>query len=689
MFSFTPSKLKWLLLCFLAGIVTLSLLNQNANVKNREYKSNEVHRQNYKNQLRAESDYEDSDIGISVEGTSTFSENVESDVVSVPLQKYFVETAKCKIPYIDPFEPAAMAIFHPEKFEVCSNETALVTPVYDVIRKRYVLRIDENLATRLLNSSETEYNCHYQEIIRDKNHDSYDKKDRKYFSQNFEVPLHVQGLIVECHRLGNDSDILQSDAYILIQHKPPPLGVSLEPAKRKPSVLMFGIDSLSRINLRRTMPKVYSFLTGSGWYEMQGYNKIGDNTFPNLMAILTGYERHSALMNVCDWHNKGCLDKTPFVWKYFKNASYLTAYAEDETNIGTFNYLKPGFVDQPTDYYGRPNYKSFESGLKTWKCEGCSMKYCIGRRITSSYVYDMAKEFGRRYVDKQPIWGLFWSNSFSHDSFQMPSKMEDYVLQYLMDFEDDGVFEHSIMIFMSDHGSRYGKIMSLPSGFLEERLPTMFIYLPPWFRSQYPEYANALEVNMNRLSSNYDLHNTLKHIIELGSPDEPQLPQAHDCPKCQSLFKPLPELRVCEDAGIPEHYCTCVPYQRIKDDWADRIAPLVIKKINEYLGNRNISDICATLTLRYIHKTEIKVDLDDNFHDLNRIRDVAFYRTKFKVKQNSADFETTLVFNNKTETVEVDVPKISRTDSYEKVSRCVEDKTDKMYCICKSAITDQ
>lgn len=100
------------------------------------------------------------------------------------------------------------------------------------------------------------------------------RQDRKYFSQNFEVPLHVQGLIVECHRLGNDSDTLQSDAYSLIQHKPPPLGVSLEPAKRKPSVLIFGIDSLSRINLRRTMPKVYSFLTGSGWYEMQGYNKV-------------------------------------------------------------------------------------------------------------------------------------------------------------------------------------------------------------------------------------------------------------------------------------------------------------------------------------------------------------------------------------------------------------------------------
>ncbi|XP_044313026.1 uncharacterized protein LOC108052502 [Drosophila rhopaloa] len=583
-----------------------------------------------------------------------------------------------------------MAIFHPEHFEVCSNESALVTPIYDISRKRYVLFINNTLGSLSPNSSEVEYNCYYQEITRDKSHDSYDKVDRKYFSQNYEVPLHVQGLILACHRLGNESDILQSDAYTLIQYKPLPKGLSQEPARRKPSVLMFGIDSLSRINLRRTMPKVYNFLTGSGWYELQGYNKIGDNTFPNLMAILTGYNPNSALKKVCDWHERGCLDQTPFIWKYFRNASYLTAYAEDETGMSTFNYVKPGFVESPTDFYLRPFQKAFESDLNTWKCKDCSMRYCIGRRITSSYVYDMARDFARRFVDERPIWGLFWSNSFSHDSYQMPSKMEDYVLQYLLDFQADGVFEQSIMVFLSDHGSRWGKIVSLPSGFLEERLPSMFIYLPPWFRAQYPEYASALERNQNRLTSNYDLHNTLKHIIELGSsPDEPKLPGSADCPKCQSVFHPIDESRTCEDAGIPEHFCTCVPYKRLKADWAERIAPLVIGRINEYLAGRNLSGICSELTLSYVHETEMKIGLDQNFNEDLALVEVATYRTMFKVKQNSADFRATVHFNNLTESVEVSVPTISRLDSYKDVSNCVDDKTDKMYCICKSDLKDK
>ncbi|KAI8044420.1 uncharacterized protein LOC128266227 isoform X1 [Drosophila gunungcola] len=654
--------LKWLCFCFIAVIVTLNLINQTSNTRYRKLRVSKL-------------TVDESEIPVT--NTYTAKENTEA---ALPL--FFVETAKCKIPYVNPFEADDMASFHPEHFETCSNESALVTPIYDVSRRRYVLFINKTLASILLNSSEGEYNCYYQEITRDRQHDSYDKVERKYFTQNYELPLHVQGMILACHRLGNESDVLQSDAYTLIQYKPPPKGLSLEPAKRKPSVLMFGIDSLSRINLRRTMPKVYNFLQSSGWYELQGYNKVGDNTFPNLMAILTGYSEDSALNKVCDWKTRGCLDETPFIWKFLRNASYLTAYAEDESSINTFNYLKPGFVEQPTDFYLRPFQKAFESGLNTWKCQDCTMKYCIGRRITSSYAYDMARDFAKRFVDERPIWGLFWSNSFSHDSWEMPSKMDDYVLQYLLDFEADGVFEQSIMVFLSDHGSRYGHLMSLPSGFLEERLPSMFIYLPPWFRAQYPEYASALQGNQNRLTSNYDLHNTLKHIIELGG--STVLPKSVDCPQCQSLFLPVAEARSCEEAGIPDHYCTCEPYKRIQANWAKRIAPGIIGRINEYLAGRNLSGICWELTLSYIHKTEMKIGLDHNFHGDLPIAEVATYRTMFKVKQNTADFRATVLFNNVTGSVEVSVPSISRLDRYKDVSTCVDDKTDKKYCICKS-----
>jgi len=162
-----------------------------------------------------------------------------------------------------------------------------------------------------------------------------------------------------------------------------------------------------------------------------------------------------------------------------------------------------------------------------------------------------------------------------------------------------------------------------------------------------------------------------------------KLTKAADCPKCQSVFLPIDESRTCEDAGIPEHYCTCVPFKRLQAHWARRIAPQVIRRINEYLAARNLSGLCSELTLKYIHHTEIKIDLDRNFNDEVPYTDVAIYRTMFKVNQNSADFRATVLFNNFTGSVEVEVPSISRLDSYEEVSTCVDDKTDKKYCICK------
>ncbi|TDG43660.1 hypothetical protein AWZ03_009903 [Drosophila navojoa] len=168
------------------------------------------------------------------------------------------------------------------------------------------------------------------------------------------------------------------------------------------------------------------------------------------------------------------------------------------------------------------------------------MTYCYGRRLANYYIYDYGRQFMQRFVAERPIWGMLWSNHFSHDDCFMPAAMEPKILGDLLGYRSDGSLEHTIMIFFADHGARFGSLLSLSEGYLEERLPMMFIYLPPWFRAQYPKYAEALALNQHRLSSNFDLHNTLKHIIELGgTPDGVGLPRSYNCPTCQSLLYPI------------------------------------------------------------------------------------------------------------------------------------------------------
>lgn len=126
--------LKWLVGCLVATIVILCLAGQRADTEYLEYRLPKV-------LSTAESIIEASDSSVS-----------DSETDAVP-PRFFVETAKCRIPYVDPFEEDAMAIFHADPFETCSNESALVAPIYDLNRQRYVLLINETLAASLLNSS--------------------------------------------------------------------------------------------------------------------------------------------------------------------------------------------------------------------------------------------------------------------------------------------------------------------------------------------------------------------------------------------------------------------------------------------------------------------------------------------------------------------------------------------------------
>lgn len=49
---------------------------------------------------------------------------------------------------------------------------------------------------------------------------------------------------------------------------------TLYPTERPLSVLMIGIDSISRLNLIRAMPNTAQHLYDTGWFELKGYNKV-------------------------------------------------------------------------------------------------------------------------------------------------------------------------------------------------------------------------------------------------------------------------------------------------------------------------------------------------------------------------------------------------------------------------------
>lgn len=186
-------------------------------------------------------------------------------------------------------------------------------------------------------------------------------------------------------------------------------------SRKAPSVLLIGIDSISRLNLIRSMPETYKFVSNNGWYDMKAFNKIGDNTYPNLNALLNG-RNLSTMEQDCDWKKLGELEKCRFLWNDFNAANYVTAYAEDCMNIQTFNYYKTGFIHPPTDHYMRPFTLAAEKYVQPTFSKPWLIK-CLGHRHYADYIYQYARDFANVYKNNS-FFGLFWTNSFSHDELK-------------------------------------------------------------------------------------------------------------------------------------------------------------------------------------------------------------------------------------------------------------------------------
>ncbi|XP_053954630.1 uncharacterized protein LOC128860872 isoform X3 [Anastrepha ludens] len=608
------------------------------------------------------------------------------------MKGYLVWSDLCRIPDVDVHAPDIMQHFKREKYKPCSNKKPLTTVVFNLTSQEYVLQVEESEIKSFSKSGRI--NCCYQTIIRN---GTGAKADEDYrlgkcvpFKRKVSLPPSIHSILVQCDSKKRN---VYKNGHPLINEQPD-VRERLKTWKEKdakrgrtkpPSVLMIGIDSISRVNLIRAMPKTAQHLYDNEWFELSGYNKIDDNTFPNFMALLAGYNKYNTVEK-CPPRVLGALDNCSIIWNAFREHGYVTGYGEDAAEISTFNYYKVGFVKPPVDYYLRPFQLAAEHHL--YKTLKSGLTFCLGYQQSAQFVLDYAIEFATRFKD-DPLFGLFWANSFSHNNLSDSSSMDIVVLNYLERLAKLGILDRMIVVFFSDHGLRFGPARTTASGHMEERLPFIFIWLPPYLKQKYPSFVNALSVNKNRLTTPYDLHMTLKHFLNLSQRIDDKdkarvLSAAEGCKSCQTLLAPVPLDRSCNDAAIEEHWCTCIPYTKVnkKSNIVQKLGNLTVNYINELVRNfRNgtLTSLCRTLHLGNV----ISAHRSNEAFRPKDINGTALdvYRLHLVTKPNSADFEVTLRYNPDTESIQF-TGEISRLNSYFKDSHCVLDSFVKKYCSC-------
>lgn len=385
--------------------------------------------------------------------------------------------------------------------------------------------------------------------------------------------------------------------------------------------------------------------------------------------------KDSELKKVCLPHQSAAFDNCPFVWEWFKQAGYYTALGEDCSNIGTFNYVKVGFTNTPTDYYLHTfiheveQHVGYNKDFNSYLC--MQEKYMY--KVLLDYIEDLTTT-----LKNSRLFGFFWEISMSHDYLNYPMVMDDDYLQFFNGMESSNYLNETIFVIVSDHGIRWGDIRSTKQGQLEERLPFLFVLTPPSFRKKYNRAYDNLKLNSNRLTTPFDLHATLTDLVDLKSiSDKSVLSRSktsygHD--RGISLFLPVPYNRTCETADISDHWCTCHKHVAVAKNNPEALQAAIslVAILNEMLAEHPqcarlfLADLLDVSIMEAVSSSEKKIGWEE-------------FMVVIKTTPGGGIFEATL--RNDTGPWSL-IGTASRLNLYGEQSRCVNYPLLKLYCYC-------
>ncbi|XP_012274673.1 uncharacterized protein LOC105696632 isoform X2 [Orussus abietinus] len=594
---------------------------------------------------------------------------------------FLVRNRGCTMPALDPFDPFVQPYVHKENPIVCELDGKR-TPLFE----SNVSSIYVNPQTRDQYYDKSEkINCCWRTFWRADNEDNGVKYNS--YCENFTaetLPIMKEFIKIECKSKGKT----YRDYHAFLPRKSAVEercrnAKSPDPDTRRLSILVIGLDSVSRLNFHRMMPKTISALRSLEALEMLGYNKVADNTYPNLVPVLSGFsvqEFHKICWGTDKISPSMHFDKCPLIWQNFSSAGYRTIFAEDACSMTTFNYLKPGFKDQPTDYYLRPYCVASETDIG--RNHKLNANLCLGTRMNFESLLSYARKVATEFSN-DAYFAFIWQASLTHDYFNFPQLGDATYHDFLTFVKERSLLNNTALIVMSDHGMRWGEYRQTFQGRVEDSLPFIFLILPTWWKEKFPDAWQNIQRNANSLTTPFDLHETLNDLLNPQQLDEIVLSgrvedlATRNLPRGISWFLPIPSYRTCSMAGIAAHWCMCHTSNNVSLE-----DPAVVKVVDFLIGelNKKLKDYpkCATLKLNkilYAKSLEYKAEPEDKKVPWTD------YTVTLQTTPGNAIFEGSVRNRNDNGTMVV-TGSISRLNPYGSHGGCVGDSLMRLYCYC-------
>ena len=602
--------------------------------------------------------------------------------------------------------------------------------VVDVINLN--MSMDQNGLLSIRSASSTFDKCLIRCISREGDNDVV-------FQEAIEILLHQPKPVsceffrMACYR---NTSLVHADLYSSINlidqvqsyKTAPESGLNSVPTEttRPFNVLIFGMDGVSRQNFLRLMTKTRQVLENStAFVDFEIYNKVRDNTFVNIIPMLTG-----KFVDELPWNETISMQKSfddfPFAWNLFKQLNYTTIYAEDFAEISIFNYLKKGFENPPADYYFRPMNLAMDADKDSWHGDS---SLCFKNKFEVDYVLQYVRSAmiqGMEYLFKldcillfdyliflaklksQPYFGFVYLTRITHEEQPLATVADGIYSKFLKQLKDDNLLDDNTIVYLvSDHGTRWGNYRTSLYGKYEERLPVFAMGLPrSRIQNDRPDIFTNVKVNSKKLVTPFDIYYSLVDIAK----NFPTKSTTSNKQRGRSLFRKMPPGRTCQQAGIDQHWCACHDSVKLAANEHTDLGMAIAEHLNRKVLSQ-VLDKCSQWNLREVAEVRLLKPNDKFFIFKQSVNDVndrteLYEKKSILTKTKLAIYLVTVVFQNKAlekggggvaifeATVHarigtdggrknIIVEGLSRLNSYGQQSACLATHSLKPFCFCR------
>ena len=426
---------------------------------------------------------------------------------------------------------------------------------------------------------------------------------------------------------------------------------SLKTASFTPfSVNMIILDSVSRPHFFRSLKNTIDYLNSQlvnskdyVVYDFINNNANGENTRPNLVALLLGRDFNQHLAEIKGWNNNEASFDSKYLaiqntslWKHYERMGYVTLFEFDTI----WNFF--------CDDIGRQVYTDSKL-LNFWNAAKNVFSYtdfipkprCFGSKNGHWFLFEYLRKFNKNYKGHNKF--TYTHTSIAHENTgKMIKTLDDdlkegieSLVKYYKETKED-----FLIVLASDHGRRVQEWDRSVEGIYENKHPFHLIITKQSVIKRLGKQTHEIIThNTERLISRYDWYLTLQHLAMFPygnlSPNSylyQTLKTSLPISSAVSVFlEKIPDNRTCEDVNIKNLDCLCRDFVEIDSgstfifNVLEKLALGVVREINKQISAKSK---CRSVTYDKVFQA-FEFQMKENKDGGNRM-----FKFRFGVKED-------------------------------------------------------